>query len=102
MAELDVPAPEEEYQVAGSTSIIAKDADEQDFDQTKSLADEAAPPEQPEVVQNFSADKARQQNAVSMSESVNAKRSMKQELEQTDGISLSQIGGPFPKAYVAY
>ena len=89
---------------------IAKDGEmdnaaineEEGFDPAESLDDEAAPPEQPAVVQSFSADKARTQNAVSLSESVSSKRSMNQELKQSGGISLSQIGGPFPKAYVAY
>ena len=99
--EIDAPQIAKDGEM-DNAEISEEEFEEQSFDPAKSLEDEAAPPEQPAVVQSFSADKARPQNAVSLSESISSKRSMNQELKQSGGISLSQIGGPFPKAYVAY
>lgn len=101
VAELNLPQMAEDSE-PDDTPMIENDSEEEGYRQANSLADEAAPPEEPTVVKNFSSDEIQEISTSSMNESMRAKTSMRAGLEQVEGISLSQIGGPFPKAYVAY
>ncbi|HKL40650.1 MAG TPA: hypothetical protein VJ894_08225 [Cryomorphaceae bacterium] len=76
----------------------AKSSDQSEFQEEYNASSEA-----PAVDQHMGMDKKRAANTLSMSESsMTSKRAMSADLPQNGGVSLSQIGGPFPKAYVAY
>jgi len=76
----------------------AKSSDQSEFQEEYNASSEA-----PAVDQHMGIDQQRAANTLSMSESsMTSKRAMSADLPQNGGVSLSQIGGPFPKAYVAY
>lgn len=101
VADLDVTEMDEE-ESKNYTSMSHEVQTEDEISQANSLAADAAPPEEPAMEQSFIANQGRDQSAATMTESMTAKRSLNEMSIASGGISLSQIGGPFPKAYVAY